>query len=314
MVVSLYIVATLLFILFRVTPGQPAAVFVDPSLPQEAREALIRQYGLNQPLHIQYIKYLQSIIEGNMGMSYNFNEPVFPLVVASAINTIVLTLSAVLLAYLLGPIIGALLAWNRNTKLDTLGVGGVLVMRAAPVFWVGMMAIMVFSFQLDWLPSGGMTSPGITEEGIQKFLTIDFLRHLLLPLITIMLYQMSVPALVMRNNMIETLGADFIEMARAEGFPEWKILYKHAARNSLLPVFHYTALAIGFAFGGSVVIETVFSWPGLGRLMWRAVGTLDYPLAQGSFLMLSTMIIFMNFLADVFSVYIDPRASELEEA
>lgn len=173
---------------------------------------------------------------------------------------------------------------------------------------------MIFSFKLGWFPTGGMRSAAYTGSGLGRFLSLDFLWHLAIPITVTTLYFLSLPTFIMRNTILDVLGADFILMSRAQGLSELRILYRHAARNSLLPIFHYAAISIGFAFGGSVVIETVFSWPGVGRLMWRAVTSQDFPLAQGAFLVLATMIISLNFVADVLSVYIDPRAAtgELE--
>jgi peptide/nickel transport system permease protein len=310
---SIFVVANILFFMFRLIPGNPATAMADPSLPKEVREGIISQYGLNKPLWEQYLLYFESLLQGSMGYSYHFKEPVTSLLIDRAINTIALMGSAIVLAFLIGPLIGAYLAWNRNELVDTYGIGAVLAMNAAPVFWTGMLAIMLFSFNLNWFPSGGMQSFGGQSTGmISRFLSLDFLYHLALPLLVTTAYYLSPPTLVMRNSMIDVLGSDFIEMKRAEGLPPLRVLYAHAARNSLLPVAHYAALSIGFAFGGSVIIEEVFSWPGAGRLLWTAVESQDYPLAQGAFLMLTVIIITMNFLVDSLSAYIDPRVADDE--
>ena len=310
---SLFVVANILFFMFRLLPGDPATAMADPSLPQNVREAIIAQYGLDRPLWEQYVLYFKALAVGELGHSYHFKEPVAGLLVGRALNTFILMGSAIILAFLIGPVIGAFMAWNRNTLVDTYGIGIVIAMNAAPVFWTGIIAIMIFSFQLDLLPSGGMTS--FDNEGttfLGRVLSFDFLYHLVLPLTVTAAYYLSPPTFVMRNTMIDILGADFIEMKRAQGLPELRVLYAHAARNSLLPVAHLGAIQIGFAFGGSVIIEQVFSWPGAGRLLWTAVESQDYPLAQGAFLILAAIIITMNFLVDALSVYIDPRVSEEE--
>jgi peptide/nickel transport system permease protein len=310
---SLFTVATLLFFAFRLLPGDPTTAVIAPQMSAEARAELAAQYGLNRPLHVQYVLYLESLLTWDLGLSFRYNEPVTEIIAGRLLNTLVLMVTAVVLAYAIGILVGAFLAWKRNSRVDVYGTGAVLVMYAAPVFWTGMVGLMVFSFQLGWLPSSGMHSVTFVADSVwERYLSVDFLRHLILPLTVTVLYFLSVPALTMRNNMIDVLDADFIELAQAAGLSEFAVLYRHAARNALLPVLHYAAVSLGFAFGGSVIIETVFSWPGIGRMMWQATLSQDYPLAQNAFLMLATIVIVMNFLADVLSVYVDPRAAVTE--
>lgn len=309
-VVALYIVATLLFLLFRLAPGDPATAILDPSMTEEMQETLRARYGLDEPLYVQYYHYMVNLTTGEFGVSFFRNEPVGGLLFDAGLNTVVLMIPSVVLAFVIGTSLGVLLAWNKDSGSDTGGIAAVLLLYAAPAFWTGMVAIMIFAFHLGWLPSGGMHPPDFRyETTMEKFLTTEFLRHLILPLTVQTLFFMAIPTLIMRNSLVEVLDSDFIEINRAQGLSDFSIRYKHAARNALLPVLHYAAIAIGFAFGGSVVIETVFSWPGVGRLMWQAVLNHDYPLAQGAFIVLAAMIMIMNFIADLISVYIDPRAA-----
>lgn len=311
----MYLVATALFLLFRLSPGDAASIHMDPGMSAEARNLLAEQYGLNEPLHVQYFLYIRNMLTGNMGTSFSYNEPVTTILLDTVMNTLVLMLTSIVIAFTLGSLIGAYLAWHRNTRIDTIGIGLLLFGRGAPAFWTGMLAIMLFSFQLGWLPTGGMHSATyVADSFVEEYFSLDFLRHAILPISIVTLYWIGPPALIMRNNMIEKIDSDFIEMNKAEGFSDLRIMYLHAARNSLLPVLHYAALAIGFAFGGSVVIERVFSWPGVGLLMFEAVLEQDYPLAQGAFLMIAAIIITMNFLVDILSVYVDPRTAEEAEA
>lgn len=312
-IIAIWAVATILFLMFRLMPGDPSTALADPRLSPETRKLILKQYGLTRPLHEQYYLFIENLLKGNLGVSFLSGKSVMKLIIDRAFNTLALSMTAVVLAFMIGPVIGAFFAWHRGASVDTYGTGAILLMYAAPVFWTGMIAIMVFSFRLGWLPSGGMHSAGFTPASfLDRFFSVDFFKHLVLPLSVTTLYYLPLPALIMRNNMIDVLGADFIELKSAEGLSEYLILYRHAARNALLPVFHYAAVAIGFAFGGSVLIETVFSWPGLGRMMWQAVRAQDYPLAQGSFLMLAVLIISLNFLVDILSTYIDPRVAEGE--
>jgi peptide/nickel transport system permease protein len=311
MIVTFFSIATVLFLIFRLMPGNPTAAVANPSMPPGVRQQLLEQYGLDQPLYVQYFLFMKNLVFADLGMSFSRQQLVMKLILSKALNTMVLMLSSLLIAFLIGPALGALFAWKRGSLFDTIGVGVVLTTYAAPVFWTGMLGIMVFSFQLGWLPSGGMHSPAFIADSIwESYFSVDFLRHLILPLIVTTMWWLTMPTFIMRNNMIDVMNEDFIEMNRAQGLSEFRIMYRHAARNALLPVLHYGALAVGLAMGTSVIIETVFSWPGLGRMLWRAVIASDYPLAQGGFLAIATIIVVMNFLIDILSVYIDPRLSE----
>lgn len=307
-VFMLFIIITLLFLIFRLAPGDPTAIIVGPGFTEEARQKMLEQFGLNEPLHIQYYIYIKNLVQGNLGTSFIIGRPVFQIVLDRALNTLALMLPAIFIAFMIGPVLGAFLAWNRRRWIDPIGLTFTLILYAVPIFWSGMMAIMIFSFKLGWFPPGGMYSPAFVPQSFfHRFFNLELLRHLILPVSVISLYLLAVPTLTMRSNMIAILGSDFIEMARAKGLSERAVLYRHAARNCLLPIVHFTAIQIGFAFAGSVVIETIFSWPGLGMAIWQAVSAHDYPLAQGSFLILATVIIIFNFLADLSSVYVDPR-------
>lgn len=309
-VLSLWAVATFLFLAFRLVPGDPTTAVIAPHMSDQARQELAAQYGLTQPLHIQYLRFLENIVTFQLGTSFQYSSPVTEIIKNRLVNTLLLMVTSVTLAYVLGIIIGAFFAWKRDTKVDTIGIGLVLVMYAAPVFWTGMLALMIFSFRLEWVPTGGAHSVTFVAESFwDDYLSVDFLHHLILPVVVTTLYYLSVPALTMRNNLLDVLREDFIEMMRAAGLSNFSILYRHAARNALLPVLHYAAVSLGFAIGGSVIIEKVFSWPGLGRLMWQATLAQDYPLAQYSFLMLAAIVILLNFFADVLSAYVDPRVA-----
>ena len=311
MLISLFAVITILFFLFRVLPGDPASQLVSPRFSDEQRKALLEIHGLNEPLHIQYITYLGNVLKGNLGVSFQHGSPVFPFIINKTLNTLSITLPAIVLAFTFGPFIGANFAWHRNEPIDSYGTGLVLVAFAAPIFWTGMLGLMVFSFYFGWLPAGGMRAPTYTETSlVSRFASVDFLRHAILPIVIFFLWRLSQPTLIIRNNMIDLLGAPFLKLKQAEGLPERNVMYRHAARNALLPLIHYTALAVGFAFGGSIILETVFSWPGVGRAMWTAVLASDYPVAQGAFTMISVVIIVLNFFVDIISVYIDPRVAE----
>jgi len=182
--------------------------------------------------------------------------------------------------------------------------------RAAPEFFVGMLLLSFFSFNKGWFPSSGIAQPGVIFDSIWEQLTsADFWKHMVLPAITMAIYLQGLPTLLMRNNMLEVLDEDYVNMARMKGFSEWRIMMAHAARNALLPIVTALTLGVGYAVGGNVVVETVFSWPGIGRMLVRAVSSHDYPLAQGAFLLIAVVIVAMNFVADIFYTFLDPRVS-----
>jgi len=301
-------VITIIFGLFRLLPGDPAAAMVDPLAPPETRELLLHQLGLDRPLPLQYVTYLGNLIRGELGRSFRSNQPVVAVLQDKILNTLVLTLAAFLFAYTLGMLGGVVLAWYRGTKVDAVGSVIALVFRSAPIFWTGVLAMMFFTFHLGWLPHAGMRTPGYEASGILgTYLSLDFLQHLILPVVVSGLYYMGLPLLLMRNTMLEVLGEDFIEMARAKGMRRSRLMFMHAARNALLPVITASALFIGWAMGGQVLLEYIFSWPGLGREIVLAVENRDYPMAQGAFLFISILVMTLNLLADLIYSWLDPR-------
>jgi peptide/nickel transport system permease protein len=195
------------------------------------------------------------------------------------------------------------MAWRRQGPLDTAGTVMALIFQSAPPFVTGILLLMVLSYRLDLFPTGGMFTPGAARA----FLSGDFLHHLVLPTITVSLYYLATPMLIMRDSMLEVMGSDFIELAKAKGLAPHVVMIKHAARNALLAVVTVASLMVGFAIGGQVLVETVFSWPGMGKLMVEAASSHDYPVAQGTFLVLAALVIFLNLLADISYCYLDPR-------
>jgi peptide/nickel transport system permease protein len=310
LLIVLWAVATVLFLIFRLMPGNPLAAFIDPSFTQEQKTALMREFGLDKPLFQQYLIYLVNLLHLDFGVSFFYRAPVADLVFEVFPNTLLLTFSALILAYVVGILLGALVARQRGTWIEAVMLPIVLVLRAAPEFWVGMILLAIFSFSLGWFPAGGATSAGAEFAGLfGRLFTLDFLAHLFLPALTLALYLLGLPLLLMRSTMLEVLDEDFVTMARMKGFPESTVVLRHAARNALLPVATAFALGIGYSIGGNVVIETVFSWPGLGRLLVRAVQGHDYPLAQGAFLLIAFVMILMNAAADLIYRLLDPRVA-----
>lgn len=308
--ITLWIIATLVFLLFHLGPGDPVAAYIDPTWPPETRTQLLATFGLDRPLPEQYVRYIGNMATGNFGLSFFTRRPVLQELGDRVANTLILSISSFLFAYPLGIVGGAFLATRRRGLIGSIGMSVVMFFRSAPLFWTGMLALTIFSFNLGWLPSAGLRSVGyVAANDFEKYFSLDFLRHLILPVIVSGLYYTALPLLLLRNTVIEALNEDYIEMARAKGLSDRAVLYRHAVRNGLLPVVTAAAVYIGLALGGMTVIEVVFSWPGLGRTIVQAVTRQDYPIAQGAFVLLAMMVLIMNFIADMIYVYVDPRIS-----
>lgn len=311
----LWVVATLLFLLFRLAPGNPLVAYIDSTFTAEQQEALARQFGLDQSLPQQYVIYLGNLVQGEFGRSFFFKKPVAEVIGDVLPNTLYLTFGALFVAYIIGVLGGIILAWQRGTAFEQVGVTFTLMTRAAPEFWVGMILLALFAFRLQWLPSSGATSPGtVYESELAKLLSLDFWEHMILPVATMAIYLHGLPLLLMRSNMLEVMQDDFVTMGRLMGYSEWRLMVRHAARNALLPVVTALALGVGYSIGGNVVIENVFGWPGVGRLLVRSVAASDYPMAQGAFFFIAVIMVLMNLVADLLYGLLDPRVGASAQA
>jgi peptide/nickel transport system permease protein len=306
--VTVWVIATLIFLLIRLAPGDATAYLVDPSFPPDIRADILRRYGLDKPIWQQYVAYMANLARGDLGLSFFSQKPVLTAIGEQFWNTIALSLAAFIIAYTLGTVGGAYLAYHRGTPKDTLGVTLALIFRSAPVYWTGMIALSFLAYQLNWFPSGRMRSVGYeAANAFEKYFSLDFLHHLALPAVIAGLYFAALPMLLVRNAVIEVLNEDFVELARAKGLSKRRVIIFHALRNALLPLVTSAAIYIGLALGGITVIEVVFSWPGLGREIISSVQRHDYPMAQGAFLLLAVMVSLMNLVADMLYARLDPR-------
>jgi peptide/nickel transport system permease protein len=209
---------------------------------------------------------------------------------------------------------GGFMAWHRGSRTESAGIVYTLISRSAPEFWVGMILLTIFAFRLRWLPASGATSPGVIYDSyLEQLTSVDYWKHLILPALTLVFYLQGLPMLLMRSNMLDVMQEDFITLARMKGISEWRIMLRHAARNALLPVVTAMALGIGYTIGGDVVVETIFSWPGVGRMLVRAVSASDYPMASGAFLTIAAVMVFLNMIADILYYLLDPRVGRSKE-
>jgi len=311
-VVSVFLIwalVTLLFFLLKSMPGSIADLLLNPNLEEEAIRQLEARYGLNDPLWMQYLKWMANYAQFNFGYSLNSPVPVAQLILERLPRTLVLFGTTFLLQYTVGVIAGIHFGWNRGSATDRSGFIGGLTLYSVPFFWVGWLLLLVFSFDdfmFGWFPSAHMTT-AFQSEFFAIELLLDVLWHLILPAGSLLLVGWAGAMLVMRTSMQEVTDAPYIETARAKGLPPTVVKYKHAARNALIPVATQAIVGIAFIIDGSVIVETVFSWPGIGELLVTAILGRNFPVAMAAFFWLGVLIVIMRFLTDVAYTFLDPR-------
>ena len=295
------------FFLIHAAPGDPASIIAGQSGAADAKflEQLRAQFGLDQPLYVQLWLYLKGILSFDLGFSHRQQASVASLVLDRLPATLLLTGAAFIFAIVLGVTMGALAARRVGTWSDSIITVLALTFYATPLFWVGLMLVLLFSVTLEWLPSFGMMSVGVELSGFGKVLDIG--KHLLLPALTLGLFYVAVYARLSRATMLEVADQDFVKTARAKGVPEGRILRRHILRNALLPVITFAGIQAGQLIGGSILVETVFAWPGIGRLAFEALLARDYQVLMGVFFCTSVMVVLFNLITDLLYAVIDPR-------
>jgi len=300
-------VVVLNFVLVHAAPGDPVETIAGASggMDEKLQAELRAQYGLDQPLPVQLGIYLGKVVHGDLGYSYFFNLPVSGLIAERVPATLALVLTSVLSAFLIGTTLGVLSARKPNGWLSqTINVLS-LVGFAAPVFWLGMLLVILLASVFPVFPVSGMRNIASDGRGLAD--VFDVLHHLVLPSLTLGLVYLAQYSRLSRAAMLDVLGADYIRTARAKGLSERVVLYKHALRNAVLPVVTVLGLQFGNVLAGAIVVETVFNWPGLGRLAYESVLRRDYPTILGVLLFASVVVIVMNQLTDLCYRLIDPR-------
>jgi len=282
---------TFLFALFHALPGDPAVILAGENAPRAAVESIRRAYGFDRPLPVQYWTYITRVLQGDLGVSTYTRDPVTLSVLPRVINTAQLALLSMLFAMVVSLALGCLSAMYWNRPFDKLVTAVSLLGICTPVFVSGLLAIYFFSVHLGWLPIAGMTS----------------WRHFVLPVLTLGALQAAMLTRMVRSCMVDALGRDYIVTARAKGAPEYLVVFKHALRNALLPIVTLFGLGLGHTLGGSVVTETIFNWPGLGRLMVNSILTRDLPVTQAAILFFAALFILVNLAVDLLYAWIDPR-------
>jgi len=311
-VVSVFILwalLTLLFLLLKAMPGDITSILLNPNLEEEAIQELQSRYGLDDPLWQQYLKWLVNYATFDFGYSLQQPEPVEDIILERLPRTLALFGTAFLLQYTVGIIAGIHFGWNRGSVTDRTGFLTGLTMFSVPFFWIGWLLLLVFSFPdfaVGWLPSAHMTT-AFRSVFSAVDLVLDVAWHLILPAGSLLLVGWGGAMLVMRTSMQEVVDAPYIETARAKGLPPTVVKYKHGARNALIPVATQAIVGVAFIIDGSVIVETVFSWPGLGELLIGAILSRDFSVALAAFFWLGALIVVMRFLTDVAYTYLDPR-------
>ena len=301
-------VVVLNFVLVHAAPGDPVSTIagVSGGMSPELMAQLRTQYGLDRPLPVQLGVYLAKVVRGDLGYSYFFNLPVSTLIGERLPATLLLVLSSVIVAFLAGTALGVVSAKKPNGALSQFITVLSMIGFAAPVFWTGIMLVILFASVLPILPVAGMRSVESSGAGGWRDV-VDVLWHLILPTITLALVYLAQYSRLARSSMLDVLGSDFVRTARAKGLADRVVLYKHALRNALLPVVTVLGLQFGNVLSGAILVETVFNWPGLGRLAFESVLRRDYPTILGLLLLSSIVVVVMNQLTDLCYRLIDPR-------
>jgi peptide/nickel transport system permease protein len=307
-VATLVFVLAFNFVLFRAI-GDPVKLLTRTSvhLDPEEQQALREEFGIDDPLPQQFVNYLGDTLRGEFGYSFISGRPVIVVVSEKVWPTVLLVGVATILSTVIGILIGIKGGWQRGSTFDTSSLLGSLTLYSMPEGWLGMILLITFAGTLGWFPAGGMES----SDPLTGFAhVLDVAKHLFLPCLTLTLGYLGEFAIIMRSSLIEVMDEEFVHTARAKGVRDKDVRRRHAVPNALLPTFTLAFYSIGFILGGAVIIEEVFSWPGLGQLTYAAIEGSDYPVIQAVFLLSSAAVILFNLFADVMYGYLDPRVKE----
>lgn len=301
---TIFISVSLTFFIVRAMPSDPVSLMVSPQMTKDAQQAMVQSYGLDQPLHVQYFKFLGQMIHGNLGTSFSKHIPVTQYLFGRLPWTLLLLAAVMVLVLGIGIPVGIFAAKNKGKASDR--IINIIVTMCISVFipFVAFLLLYVFAFRLKALPTGGAYTPP-QGNGMEYYL--DVARHMILPAVALTITNLANAVIYTRNSMIDVLHEDYIRTAYSKGNSKKRVIRVHALKNALIPTVTVIGLQIGTMVGGAVVTETVFSWPGVGRMIYDAVGALDYPVLQGAFLLLAVAVVVMNFLTDLVIAWLDPR-------
>ncbi len=294
-------ISILSFAITYSAPGNPAMMNMDPSISPEVREQQIKRLGLDDPIPVQYVRWMGNVLQGDLGTSYHRKVPVTDLILDRLPNTLLLMGASLFLAVIIAIPFGVLSATRQYSKMDYTVTFGSFVGLATPNFWLGLMLIMLFSVQLGWTPVGGVATIGA------EFSILDRLHHLLLPALVLATADMAGLTRYTRSSMLEVINQDYIRTARSKGFRERRVVYKHGLRNGLIPVVTMLGLMLPTMVGGSAIVESVFGWPGIGKMFIDAVFQRDYPIILAVTMFGAVLTVVGNLIADIMYAVLDPR-------
>ena len=312
-------VTIIAFSLIQLAPGDPARTMLGQHATQQELNEIREKYGLDEPIYVQYAIWLNGVLHGDLGRSILTKELVVIEITERFPNTIELAIAAMIFAIIIGGLAGIISATKQYSITDYTVMGIALFGISMPVFWLGIMLMLIFGVILGWLPIGGRIDLIIPFQRVTGFMVLDsiitgnfkalisILKHLILPAIALGTIPMAIIARVTRSSMLEVLRQDFIRTERAKGLSERVVIYKHALRNAMVPVVTVIGLNFGLLLSGAILTETVFSWPGLGRLVVNAVYQRDYPLVVGCILIFAIVFVIVNLITDILYTFIDPR-------
>lgn len=288
--ISLVLLSITIFCMVRIT-GDPAVLMADPGAKEEDLQAIRREFGLDKPIHIQYVAFVSSMVRGDFGKSIYYRVPAFDLYLQRLPASILLAMVAMSISLLLGIPIGIFSAVRVNTWFDNFGKIFAILGLSLPSFWVGLLMILVFSVQLNWFPSSGSGS----------------FRHLVMPAFALGWVFTAAHTRLARSAMLEVLGSEYVKLARIKGLSEWLVIAKHAFKNAIIPVLTLAGINLVLMINVAVVVESVFAWPGIGRLLYEGISFRDFPVVQTTVIMGGLMIVVVNLIVDILYAYIDPR-------
>ncbi|WP_104020526.1 ABC transporter permease [Roseovarius nitratireducens] len=297
----LFLVSVIGFMILHLAPGGPLSQFaLSPGMSQAELEKIAERMGLNRPLPVQYLDWAARFVTADWGESFRDGRAVLDIIFGHLFATLLLILTSTILSVGLGTLVGVLGAMRRYSAYDYLATVGAMVALSIPTFWFGLVAIYVFSLRLGWLPSGNMYTIG--DESF-----LDYAEHLIMPSVVLALVQVAIWSRYMRSSILDVVGQDFVRTARAKGLTRRRVLYVHILRNALIPMITLTGIQLPTLLSGALVTETVFTWPGIGRLFLDSLGYNDYPVVMGVLMFTAMFVLLGNLIADLLVAGVDPR-------